>query len=426
MEKKHKLLSSIAAVFRRMFTKNLHIAILSFVFAVCIWGYVLYAENPIRTKVITDVSVSFEGEADLLARNLVVRGERGEILKDVTVYVETELSKYVDLDASNITATINLRTISMKGLYKNLPIRVQTTDGTIVRVTPASVDLEIDNLVKRKIPIEVVYAGEIPEGYWAGTPALSRSEIELSGPEADVLRVSKAVCTINLTDRTQSYNDSLQLTLLDEKGETIPASLFQGEIPAVSVRMDVLCRKTVPVVMDGAILGLDNLPANFEVLEKKISPETVDIVGSAAALDAIDSLAMVATDVSGATESILQNVELIVPEDVDVLNGATVSLYVNIREKENVVNYTAVPILAENLGSGLNVTLDVHESNVSLKGKISVISALRRENVKLAVDLRDMKPGKYTVPVELQIVGKDVLKDLSYTLSVKEITVTIR
>ena len=47
------------------FTKNLALKIVSLLFAMLIWGYVMVEVNPKRVKTITDVPVSFSGESSL-------------------------------------------------------------------------------------------------------------------------------------------------------------------------------------------------------------------------------------------------------------------------------------------------------------------------------------------------------------------------
>ena len=66
MEKPNKFLEASKKIFSRLFGRNLLLKILSLLFAILLWGYVIAEVNPTRTKILTDVNVSFEGEADLL------------------------------------------------------------------------------------------------------------------------------------------------------------------------------------------------------------------------------------------------------------------------------------------------------------------------------------------------------------------------
>ena len=68
----------IVAAIRGFCTKNLVIKVVALLFAILLWGYVLTDLKPYRTKTVTNVATSFEGEAELLAQGRCVRGDRAE------------------------------------------------------------------------------------------------------------------------------------------------------------------------------------------------------------------------------------------------------------------------------------------------------------------------------------------------------------
>ena len=69
-----KIFSSKALLERLkvFFTRNLGLKIVAFVFAILLWAYVLVALNPVRTKSLSDVTITLEGYTDLLSRNLIL------------------------------------------------------------------------------------------------------------------------------------------------------------------------------------------------------------------------------------------------------------------------------------------------------------------------------------------------------------------
>ncbi|HMM32205.1 MAG TPA: hypothetical protein PKB13_10560, partial [Clostridia bacterium] len=107
MNTKNKIRFSVLKFLKNLFTKNILIKFLSLLFAMLVWGYVMMDQNPMRIKTVENVAVNFDAEGDLIARKLVVRSDRNQALKSITVKVNTELTKYADLDASDITASIS-------------------------------------------------------------------------------------------------------------------------------------------------------------------------------------------------------------------------------------------------------------------------------------------------------------------------------
>ena len=85
MERKNKVFAIILRGVKNFFTKNIMIKVVSLIFAMILWGYVLTNVNPSRTKIISDVPVVTTGVSDFNARNLVVRGDLSSIWEALTL-----------------------------------------------------------------------------------------------------------------------------------------------------------------------------------------------------------------------------------------------------------------------------------------------------------------------------------------------------
>lgn len=418
MEKQNKPKSSFAKRLTMLITNNLLLKILSLVFAMLLWGYVLTDINPQRIKNVQDVSVSFDGEADLIARGLVVRGAREEILSPVDVRVRTELTKYADLTAGDVSATISLKNISMAGTPE-IPVTAYSSAGAIEGVTPSRVPVEIDYLATKNIPVEVQLNGTLPDGYWADTPKMSRSEVSITGAATDVNMVSRAVCNVNLDGCTKSYNDAVNVVLLDKNSNEIDPTLFIGETAAVTVRMQVLPKKTVTINVDNAILGQDNLPPTYEIFAVTANPATVDIVGAQDALAAVSELELEGISVAGATQSIHETVGVKLPEGIQMLGTQQAEVFVDIREKQIAKDFVQIPVNVLGLGDGLKVELNPELIDVELKGRTSLIKTLGSDDISLFVDITGLGEGTYNISVQLETKDPEILTELTPTYSVQ-------
>ncbi len=421
----------IGTFFKNLFLKNISIKIIAAVFATVLWGVVLTTQNPNRVKVLENVPVSFEGMADLNNRGLVVRGEPLKELGGVTVRVSTPISNYMNLNADQVSAYVSLNRVTGPGnwnlqVYPSISGRPADTNAE--SFTPEKVSVEIDTLISKPVPVEVRYVGSIPDGYWAGADKveLSRSYVDIRGPKQDVDRATKAICYIQLTDRRQSYNDAVTVVVLDETGKEMDSGMFLGSLPSVTVKMPVYPKKTVPIDIMGALLGADNLPANYVLLSATTTPATVDIVGDQAVLDGITALTIPGLDVAGERESIHEKAPLLVPEDVMVLGGATeVEVFVDIREKTNKKSFEEVPIEARELGKGLKATFSKETTDISVEGRISLVDLLSRNDVQAYVDLKGYKEGSYTLYVNVYLNDDETTLELTSVSSVAMIQVTI-
>ena len=353
------------------FTKNLALKIVSLLFAMLIWGYVMVEVNPKRVKTITDVPISFSGESSLHDRGLAVRGDRDDILRNVTVRVKVQLTDYTGLDASDISASVSLRPVNKADTYK-LKIDATSSLGTVENVSPSEITIEVDELATMLVPIDVEYSGELPEGYWKSEPTLASQSIKVSGPRDDVSTISKAICTINLEDRTTSYNEAILLKYVDKNGDEIDTALFLDTLPSVVVKMDVLRIVELPINAAEAVLGADALPANYEVYDVVATPPTVRVVGSESALSGLTGIQIENIDVSGSSSSVQQNIEITAPEGTTLLDDPNITVYVGIREKQDSVQFKGVPVETKGLAKKLTAELSAAECDVNITGRESI------------------------------------------------------
>ena len=425
--KKSRFWEMLKQGLKSFFTKNIAIKVLSLMFAILLWGYVLMTQNPPRVKTVTDVTVSIEGEADLTTRKLTLRGDRAALLEDVSVRVRTELTSYADISADDITASINLSRITSTGKH-TVRIHAKSSSGDVVSVSPSEIEVEIDTLTTRNIPIEIHEEGELPEGYWAGDVQLDSATVLLEGPGTDLAKIVKAVGTIDLTNRTESLNQSIMLALYDKEGNVVESSILFGGMPTVVAKQEILPSKLVPIDVDGAIIGREELPENFEIASYGTSLEStlVRIVGDADVIQKIESLSLEPVDVTGCTESIQQELAINVPEGVRIIGADSVNLQVTIREKTAVLEFTELPIEMVGLARKQTATLSQELANVTFSGRVSLLAGITRGDVKVYADVTGLAAGTHDVKLALQIDGEDVPSDLQYEFTTDEtIQVTI-
>lgn len=421
---KKRFSATLEQWFKDFFTKSIALKIVSLVFAMILWGYVLMMQDPVRTKPIVNVPVTIEGEADLLARRLVIRGNKK--FGNVTVRVRTQLTQYADLTVDDISASINLAGITEKGTY-SIAINAKTSTGGIASVSPAQVTVEVDQLVSRPIPVDINLTGGLAEGYWAGDPVVSRAEIEIQGAAQDLASIERASADIDLTGVQQSINRSVLLTLYDSAGNEVSSDILLGALPSVTVQLEVRSMKEVPVDTASALLGANDLPPNFELVGSRIvsGPSSVRLVGDAEVLAGIDAVALEPIDIAGARQSIQQSFALIVPDGVRLIDADTVELYVEIREKSASASFMELPIVKRGLGRKLKATLSIEAADVMISGRISLVNLIERGDVILYVDLAGYGAGTYQVPIYVELPNDEMMSELTKILSQQLVTVVI-
>ncbi|MEA4915344.1 MAG: CdaR family protein [Christensenella sp.] len=419
--------AKLVAGLKGFFTKNLALKIIAFVFAMLLWGYVLTDQKPMREKELSNVTTSFDGEAELIAQGLCVRGDRAEILQDVTVKVRTQITNYAYVSSSSIIASISLRNISEARRY-DLPIQASVTSslGIVQTITPATVHVEIDKLVTKTIPITTTFTKALPDGYWADMDALSTTtRLDITGPQTDISTITHGECVVDLADRTSTIYSTYDVTFYDKNNNVVSSDIMIGTLPTSTVRLPIYPVKNVPVDVDSSLVGSDNLAANHEIIKAVATPATVRLVGDQATLDQIDKITMEPIPVNGLDSTMTVSGTLIVPDGVRLIDNATVSVLLEVREMVISQTFEQLEIQVHGNTGRANISLNIPAADLTVEGRYSLVSMLSRSDVQLFVDVTGLTPGVYKLPISILVRDADATIELTTTLSVAEVTVTI-
>lgn len=393
----------------KLLLNNIGYKIAAFIFALLLWSYVLAVEDPDTEKPIPNVPLVFVNEDVLNRENLCVRGDKSEILKDIDVPVTVNRNNYRNATASTLRAVVDLSSVKAAGEY-DLPVQV-TSQLNAVKVnmsTPPKVHVEIDHLLPSSaIPVQVDLAGEPPEGYYFGPPSTEPTVIQLSGPSKDVERVRQAVVTLDRTNLTRSYNDSVPVELRDEQGSPISSASFSNVL-SVIVKMDVLPQKTVPINRDSLLVGVDKIEPGYEINLNniKLTPETVEIAGPDYVLAKIGSVDVESVDVQGLSASMKVKTPIKLPDGVIMTrpSPAEAELYIDINEITETVQFNDLPITIEGAAKNQVVTIDPEKVSISITAGVSAkINTISRGAIAPYIDVTGYSPGQYTLDIQCHI-----------------------
>ena len=255
----------------------------------------------------------------------------GNTPTSVSVVVRAEEETIKSVLPSDISASVNLDTITKKGTYK-LPVKLILSESLMaydpfeVKLKDDSVTIDVDRKAIKYVPITPSVVGDVAHGYEIDSISMSPSTVEISGPESIVnateqiysTRINVSNAEINFSTETSYQYLNKLLTVLDEgpfKAEiTIKPQTMERLFEAVSIEILNLdngleIKDELPVVtfkLSGTMPVLENyilskhavqlnlrevtepgeyelplryvLPANLQLIEKSDEEITVTIV----------------------------------------------------------------------------------------------------------------------------------------------------
>ena len=405
-----------------MFRNNLLLKVMAVLFAVILWSYVLSDTNPTRVRVVPDVAWRYQDTVELRAKELAISASLSDVPDKVDVKVEVQQNDVKYLKSENIQAYIDLSTINEPGEY-TLEVKAESEYGDVVEITPSKVTVVVDDYVSQDVPVSVDVTGSVPSGYYASDPEISTGVISVSGARVDVEKVVSGVCEVNLDGLTEGYTKSVGVTLLDDDGNEVDATLFSGDLPSVIVDLVIRPMKTVAVDAEGSILGMDDLASGYEITDIACDPAYVDIVGESSVLDGISKISLVPLSVSGVSKDISVPMDYDLPEGVELVESGQATVYISIREITDTIEFQDVDIQIKNIPRGMEAQLDTEVIDVTVWAKLSLLSRLERADVVPFVDLDGFETGTYTLSIQYEL--PDGFDADNFSSAVDTVTVTL-
>lgn len=397
--------------------------------SICLWLYVVGVENPETTMQISGIDVEFIGVDTILADRDLTVVSNGVTQVDLVFYGKrTELNK---LTKDNISVQVDLSNIVSAGDYNfeytvTLPSSVKEGSVTITEKSPSNyVSVTIGELVTKSVEVDCDFVGDIAEGYSMEGISCSPEKITIKGPETLISRVTRAKVVLNRTNVDKTIVETLSYTLFDENGQEITSKEITSDVKDITVTLTVLSTKNVRLTVN-IIEGGGATEANIFV---GIEPDTVELKGDAAILEAVDKIVLGNIDLSSFKESETYEYSVPLPEGTQFTSGEdeiTVKVTVDIKGLETKTLRTNNIVLVH-VPENYTTTLVTQSLSVVVRGPSGVIDDIESTNVRVVADLSDLNQatGNFKVPVKVYIDGSKfseagVVGDYSVSVKITE------
>ena len=407
-----------------MLKKNLSYKIVALIFAFLLWSTLMSNPSTMRTITIRDVPISYVGYEELTAKGLMVDMSDAGFRETVDVQLTVSNRYYSSVSQSSINVTADLSAVSSTG-QKTVGLNAALTSGITasnIKMSAEQVNLTIDNIAEKEIPVTCEVQGSAADGYYAFEPVLESNSVTIKGAASKINDVTRAVCYVPISGLKSDVRATYLLTLYNSEGEQVSSDVLTSTMPSTIVTVKVLPTKVVPVEYEDLNKAITNVQSGYTVAGLELSPSSVRIAAQADVLAGIDSVQLKSINVNNANSSVLVDGALTEIEGVTFIDGSKVEVYVQIEEEQAEKTFRNLPIAIKRLGDGLNAKLESIEVNATVSGERSEIKELSESDISLSVDLSELKKGTHTVSI---VVGDLVQDSVKVQLSVSNVKVTI-
>ena len=407
--------------------------VISILVAIAMWLYVDLERAPERTMTIRDIPVEFSGENTTLAdKNLMLLSGY-----DTTIDLKIRGPKreLVKMNRDNVRVIASTSSIDSVGVHQldwtvSFPDGVVRTNVSVEKASLSQITVTVGELYTKEVPVECQVVGEVAEGYFTGDVVLDPEVLTLRAQRDDLLNVSCAKLTVDISGATRSVVQTVDVQLYDYDelphfirdmtydydGNPVENSNIRTNTSLIQAKVPVLTTREVELAVEFS--GVPGAAMNS--IKCDITPKTVRLNGEADVLDSIDKLVLATLHVDD-LELHQQNSYVVTPPDGTwLVNGNEVATADITLEGIEEKSLTATSIEFDKLPSGLYAIAPDGGLTVRLWGLSEEIEAVTAENLRVIADMSAVTgQGTVTVPVTVTVSGfNDVTVRGTYELTV--------
>lgn len=373
---------------------NIGLAALALALALTLWLFVTERENPTEAQTFnSSIPIEMVNVPESLAvANVSDNGVR--------IRIEAPKNELDGLRSEDFEATVDLGGLTEGTKSVAVDVTPPNSRINVIDVTPARVDVTIEPLQRKDVPVRVSTIGSPVVGFDVADERSDPETATVSGPESIVALVDHVVAVVNLTgQRVDLEEDRVTLEPRDAVGGGISRVTVSPETADVSVQLE---QREYSLQFDVKPQVRGEPAAGYNLAGATIDPRFVTVTGTLEALQAIDSLKGLSTEeisITGARDDVIRTVAIVVPEGTTISGPATATVTIDIAPAGGVFSFRIVPQI-RNVGPGLSAVA-ASPITVTLAGDVPVLDTITAESITASVDAQGLGPGLFALPVEV-------------------------
>lgn len=387
---------------------NLGLKLIAIVLAILAWGVIVNITDPASDRTISGVTVHMINEDALVSK-----GYTYEILEGSKISVVVKGPKYeiASITANDIYATADFATISPISDYVAInavcnKIGIEDYNIQVVLKTP-NVKINIENRETKNYDVDISLLGNVASGYAVGNSEVSPMSVKITGAESIIESIDKVVAEYDVEGASLDIAESVPLKLYDVNGNEIDGANLVFSRQEARVKIPILVKKKLAVSY--AIHGM--VDPDYELTDVEYGVKEIEIAGSVANISGLTEIVIPAEkiDVTGlkTSKEFVINIGQFVPTNVKILSTATSTIKVAVEPLvEQTFNVLNSAINFENKPQHMDCEVADDFVAVTYRGTKANLEKLADRKIVGVVDLDNLQPGEYELPLEFPEIEK--------------------
>ena len=375
------------------------VKVVALVIGVLLWvGVHMDSDAPVSSSTKTDIKEQYNRNVSVTAKY-----DQDEFMlrsinpSEVTVLVQWRENTFRKLDVSNMTVEADLTGLE-EGKH-TVPLRVKGVTGAVSsEAIPQTVQVTLERMHNKQVPVVITTAGTPVEGFKAGEPVVTPNRVNVEVPDSmmDLVETARAEISIDGADATTKKQ--VKLSAYDKNGKPLELKVN----PSV---VDVEVPVTSPFKQMPLQIKLIGEPGpGYAVASYHQEPPMITVYGPQKVLDSMEFYEGPQIDLTNRSSTVKETFNLSTKTGVLRIEPAKVEVRVEIvASTTRTFDNVAIKLIGDNPGYGSKLALDTGSIQAVLEGAPNVLNALTAEDVQPVVDISNLAPGEHIVPVTINL-----------------------
>ena len=248
-----------------------------------------------------------------------------EVTYTIPVQVQNLNSGYIIEDAPDVVRVV---LAGPRDTIMSMKSDTPPAGMNLVEVKPDNIIINVDEYAEKTIPVEIVPIGKFSDDIALKSVTIVPKEVTVSGRKQQVNAVSKVVMKVNVAGQTKNFSAVSTLEAWDTAGNVLDVHINPNQGQA-QYELNLLRKeKAVPITVP----TVGTVAEGYEVKSTSATPTQLTVTGREEMINSVTEIQTEPIDVSGATETVQGNYNLVLPNGVNS-NTTTVRVKVEIQKK---------------------------------------------------------------------------------------------
>jgi YbbR domain-containing protein len=393
--------------------RNFGTLLISFILAAIVWASAVTSADPNEERI-------YEIPIEIIGQDTDI-----EIMSEIqdefqmTLYAPSSILEEISKETNLLRAWVDLSGLGRgkHNLTINYIVPADYRPLRLVEINPKSVEITLEELGAKSLPIQAFTLGEPALGYQRGPIEWSDQEVLVSGRVSDIDKVVTVEALLDITGANGDINTTIPLLAMDSDGNPVPEVSLTPDL--INVMQMVTLQggyrnMVVKVVTSGQVAE------GYRQTNVTVSPPNVMVFSSdLAMIEQLPGYIETETlDISGAVADLETILALNLPDNVSIIGDPNVRIQVGVAAIEGSISISRkVEVISIMPGFTAIVSPDTVE--MITFGPIPTLQALTEVDIRVVVDLTSLEEGVYQLKpeaiilpdnIEVQVISPDTLE----------------